>query len=246
MISTLFSPSEGKRDGGTLPVLKDENLLFGIVPRQKILDAYNAIVNAPDPEKYLALFGLKKPEDAVPYCLNIFSAPTLPALERYDGVAYDYLDYPTLDATAQDYLRQHLIIFSNLFGPLRGGDRIPNYKVKQGNSVGGIVPERYYKDAFNDVLDRLTAQDEILDLRAGYYDKFFMPSQPVTTMKFIKEGKVVSHWAKAYRGIVLRHLAIHRFETVGELLASDIPGLRVSEIIETRRKTEVVYDIIQA
>jgi len=99
---------------------------------------------------------------------------------------------------------------------------------------------------FNIPLDTLTAAGEILDLRAGYYDKFFVPSQPVTTMKFMKEGKVVSHWAKAYRGIVLRHLAKNRFASIRELLASDIPGLRISEIIEKRRKTEVVYDIIQA
>ena len=246
MIYTLFSPSEGKRGGGTLPSLNTETLLFGLAPRRDILETYHALVSGGDRSDALALFGLKKPEDATPYFLDIFAAPTLTALERYDGVAYDYLDYVSLDANAKAYLQAHLIIFSNLFGPLRGGDRIPNYKVKQGNAVGDIVPERFYKTAFNAALDTMTSDAEILDLRAGYYDKFFTPSQPVTTMKFVKEGKVVSHWAKAYRGIVLRHLALNRFDTVKELLASNIPGLRISEIIEKRRKTEVVYDIIQA
>jgi len=244
MIFTLFSPSEGKRTGGAFDGLDTDALLFGLAPRKAILDAYNAIVCGDNPEQVLALFGLKKAEDAQPYIADLYSAPTMPAVERYDGVAYEYLDYPSLDAEAGAYLQARLIIFSNLFGPLRGGDLIPTYKVKQGNSVGGIAPERYYKDAFNAELDALIGDDEILDLRAGYYDKFFRPSRPATTMKFIKEGKVVSHWAKAYRGIVLRHLAQHRFETIDDLLASQIPGLACREILEKKGKREAVFDII--
>ena len=243
MIYTLFSPSEGKRGGGTLPSLSTETLLFGLAPRREILETYHAAVNGANRDEALALFGLKKPEDAAPYFLDIFAAPTLTALERYDGVAYDYLDYASLEEEAKAYLQSNLIIFSNLFGPLRGGDRIPNYKVKQGNAVGDIVPERFYKTAFNAALDAMTTAGEILDLRAGYYDRFFAPSHPVTTMKFMKEGKVVSHWAKAYRGIVLRHLARNRFETVDALLASQIPGLSCKEILQKRGKREVVFDI---
>ncbi|MHC3993610.1 YaaA family protein [Thiomicrolovo sp. ZZH C-3] len=244
MIYTLFSPSEGKRAGGSSANLSEEHLLFGLADRGPILDAYNRLVNGQDQDAVLALFGLKKAEDARAYIADLYSAPTLPAVERYDGVAYDYLDYPSLDAEAKAYLQERLIIFSNLFGPLRGGDRIPTYKVKQGNSVDGIAPERYYKDAYNAALDDLIGDDEILDLRAGYYDKFFKPAKPVTTMKFMKEGKVVSHWAKAYRGTVLRHLAQHRYETIDALLASHIPGLACREILEKRGKREAVFDII--
>jgi len=244
MIRTLFSPSEGKRGGGTSGTLSGETLLFGPASRRTILDAYNRLANGSDPSAVLALFGLKKIEDARTFIADLYTAPTMPAVERYDGVAYDYLDYASLDAEAKAYLQRQLIIFSNLFGPLRGGDLIPTYKVKQGNAVDGILPERYYKEAFNGRLDALIGDDEILDLRAGYYDKFFTPSRPVTTMKFVKEGKVVSHWAKAYRGIVLRHLAQHRFETVDALLASQIPGLSCKAIVEKRNKREIVYTII--
>lgn len=244
MIYTLFSPSEGKRPGGSHPPLGDAGILFGLGARRDILDAYRAIVTGADDAALLALFGFKKYADAAPYVLDIDTAPTMPAVERYDGVAYNYLDIATLDDDARRHLRQNLIIFSNLFGPLRGGDAIPNYKVKQGNAVGDITPERFYKDAYNDALDALTDGGELLDLRAGYYDKFYTPAKSVTTMKFMKEGKVVSHWAKAYRGIVLRHLALNRFDTIAALLASEIPGLRLLEIQEKRTKTEVVFDIL--
>lgn len=244
MIFTLFSPSEGKRPGGIDTPLNTQNILFGLASRREILDTYNSIINGSDENEVLSLFGLKKAEDAASYLADIYAAPTLPAVERYDGVAYEYLDFSSLDAAARDYLYSNLIIFSNLFGPLKGGDRIPTYKVKQGNTVGAIAPERYYKEAFNDALDTLIDGNEILDLRAGYYDKFFKPSRPVTTMKFMKEGKVVSHWAKAYRGIVLRHLARHRFETIDALLASQIPGLHCKEILEKKGKREAVFEII--
>ncbi|WP_345972934.1 YaaA family protein [Sulfurimonas diazotrophicus] len=244
MIFTLFSPSEGKRSGGDPASINNDNLLFGLASRKAILDTYNGIVGGDNLAQVLALFGLKKAEDARAYIADLYSAPTLPAVERYDGVAYDYLDYPSLEAEASAYLQERLIIFSNLFGPLRGGDLIPTYKVKQGNTVGGIAPERYYKDTFNAPLDALIGNDEILDLRAGYYDKFFKPTNPVTTMKFMKEGKVVSHWAKAYRGIVLRHLSQHRYETIDALLASQIPGLACREILEKKGKREAIFDII--
>lgn len=242
MICTLFSPSEGKRPGGDEAPLHDGALLFGIAPRAEILTAYNAIANGDNLDAALALFGLKKAYD--PYRHDIFKVPTMPAAMRYDGVAYDYLDITTLDKDARAYLDTNLVIFSNLFGPLRGGDLIPNYKVKQGNMIGDIAPDRFYNAAFNTKLDTMLAGCDILDLRAGYYDKFYTPATPVTTMKFIKGGKVVSHWAKAYRGIVLRHLAQHRLESIDALLASDIPGLRCKEILQKRGKHEVICEIV--
>lgn len=244
MIFTLFSPSEGKRPGGSNSVVDDHSLLFGLSPRQKILDTYNTIVSNDDPDAAIALFGLKKVSDAVPYLHDIYSAPTMAALYRYNGVAYEYLDAPSLDADSIAYLDDNLIIFSNLFGPLRARDSIPNYKVKQGNAIGEIAPERYYKAAFNNDLDAFFGENDILDLRAGYYHKFYKPAHPVTTMKFIKNGKVVSHWAKAYRGIVLRHVAQHQFESIDALLSSDIPGLKINEIQQKRALQEVVYDIL--
>lgn len=244
MITTLFSPAETKRHGGTPPPFTTTEPLFGRERRREILDAYRAIIASNDPARYLTLFGLKKASDAAPYLQEILDTPTRPAVERYSGVAYDYLDLASLDSDARSYLESRLIIFSNLFGPLRGGDRIPDYKVKQGNRVGEIAPERFYRTAFQAELDTLLEGQEILDLRAGYYDKFYKPAQSVTTMKFIKEGKVVSHWAKAYRGLVLRHLAQHRFETIAELLASEMAGVRIKEIVEKRAGREVVYEIM--
>ena len=242
MLLTLFSPAEGKLAGGRTAPLNQ--LLFGLSSREEILKKYNAIVNSGDIEAIKALFGIKKESDIEQYIENLFTTQTMPAIERYNGVAYEYLDIKSLSLQEQDYLKAHTLIFSNLYGPIMGGDLITNYKVKQGNSIGGIAPDKFYKDAFTTQLDTFLKEHEVLDLRAGYYDKFYKITQPYTTLKFMKEGKVVSHWAKAYRGIVLRHLAQHNVQSLDAFMKIEIQGLMVSEIKKIRNKTEIVYDIV--
>ena len=90
----------------------------------------------------------------------------------------------------------------------------------------------------------MLCNDDCLDLRAGFYHKFYVPSSYYTTLKFLKEGKVVSHWAKAYRGIVLRHIAKAHIDTIEDFIRLDIPNLAVQEIIEKKNHREIVYNIL--
>jgi len=244
MLYTLFSPSEGKHVGGSSTPLKQ--LLFGLSAREEILKNYNTIANSGDTETLKTLFGIKKESEIEQYVENLFLAYTMASIERYNGVAYEYLDFKSLSLMEQNYLKTHTIIFSNLYGPIMGGDFITNYKVKQGNSIGGIAPDNFYKETFTSQLDTLLEEHEILDLRAGYYDKFYKITQPYTTLKFIKDGKVVSHWAKAYRGIVLRHLAQHNIPSLDAFMKMEIPALMVREIKKINLKTEIIYDIVQS
>ncbi len=244
MLYTLFSPSEGKLSGGTNQE-QSTTLLFGYEPRSEILTAYNTIVNSGDMEAIKALFGIKKESETIPYINDIFSAPKLPAIERYSGVAFGYLDFNSLETAAKEYLKKQVIIFSNLYGPILGGDKIANYKVKQGNSIGDIAPDKFYKERFSYQLDLLLMGHEILDLRAGYYDKFYKTKQNYTTLKFLKDGKTVSHWAKAYRGLVLRELAIHQINCLDDFTKMEIETLKVEEIKEIKNKKEIVYSILE-
>ena len=242
MLKILFSPSEGKNIGGHA-AKKD---IFGALSaRDEILHTYNDIVLSYDEEAIKKLFGFKKFSECKPYICDIFNSPLMAAIERYQGVAYDYLKYSELNAYAQQFLQQNTIIFSNLYGPLLGGDPIANYKVKQGNSIGDIAPEKFYKERFSYQLDLYLASHEVLDLRAGYYDKFYKSSKPYTTLKFLKNGKTVSHWAKAYRGIVLREIAKHNIESMEAFMQLEIEGLSVAEIKVIKNKTEIVYNIVE-
>ncbi len=240
MLKILFSPAESKKNGG----YEDKKELFGsYASRDIILNEYNSIVQSKDMQKIKELFGFKKESDCVAYIDDIFHAPLMCAIERYDGVAYDYLDFDSLNMEAQEYLKSNAIIFSNLYGPLLGGDTIANYKVKQGNSVGRYAPEKFYKERFSYQLDLYLSNCEVLDLRAGYYESFYENKKPYTTLKFLKEGKVISHWAKAYRGLVLKAVALNNINSLEEFMRMEIETLIVKEIIKKGFQTEVVYEI---
>ena len=242
MLKILFAPSEGKNSGGN----SSKKDIFGAInARDEILHAYNDIILSQDEEAIMRLFGFKKFSQCKPYICDIFNSPLLPAIERYQGVAYDYLKYSELDADAKRFLQENTLIFSNLYGPLLGGDPIANYKVKQGNTIGTIAPEKFYKERFSYQIDLYLNTHELLDLRAGYYDKFYKSTKPYTTLKFLKNGKTVSHWAKAYRGIVLREIAKHNIQSMQEFMQLEIEGLSVAEIKVIKNRTEIIYNIIE-
>ncbi|QOP42759.1 YaaA family protein [Sulfurimonas sediminis] len=242
MLKILFSPSEGKKSGGR----EKEKDLFGAPnARKEILDAYNTVVLSGNEEKIKQLFGFKKFGECRSYINDIYNSPLMCAIERYQGVAYDYLKYDELNENAQEHLKNNTLIFSNLYGPVLGGDVIANYKVKQGNTVGDIAPDKFYKERFSYQLDLYLGGHDILDLRAGYYNKFYKLTQPHTTLKFLKNGKTVSHWAKAYRGIVLREIAKAGVNSLDDFMKLEIENLQVHEITEQKLKKEIVYNIIE-
>ncbi|WP_373029293.1 YaaA family protein [Sulfurovum sp.] len=240
----LLAPSETKRTGGELSFNPSTLLFDELLPhRTKLLHTYINILQKGDIPTLSKMFGLKKESDILTHKKDIIHELTMKAIQRYTGVAFDYLGYEALDDKTQQYIDSHVILFSNLFGPIRASDLIPEYKLKQGEAVGDIKTEKFYNEHAAQLMEAYLAEDEILDLRAGFYDKFYKPTKPYTTLKFIKEGKVVSHWAKAYRGIVLREIAKAGIETLEDFMQLPIEGLSIKEIQTKNNKTEIIYEI---
>jgi len=118
MLKILFSPSEGKNSGGNE---QHKELLGSNEARAEILNEYNNIIKSADKDKIKKLFGFKKFSDCTPYINDIFNSLLMCAIERYKGVAYDYLEFNSLHSEAKEYLKNNTIIFSNLFGAILGG-----------------------------------------------------------------------------------------------------------------------------
>lgn len=244
LMKILLAPSETKKSGGEAPFNLNTLLFETLLPhRTKLLHTYMNILQKGDMPTLSKMFGLKKESDILAHKKDIIHEPAMKAIQRYTGVAFDYLGYEALDQEAQTYVDSHVILFSNLFGPLRASDLIPEYKLKQGEPVGEIKTEKFYHEHSAALMEEYLAEDEILDLRAGFYDKFYKPSKPYTTLKFIKGGKVVSHWAKAYRGIVLREIAKAGVETLDAFIKLPIEGLSIKEMQTKKNKTEIIYEI---
>ena len=240
----LLAPSETKKSGGTLSFDPGKLLFESLLPhRTKLLHTYMNVLQQGDMQVLSKMFGIKKEADIKYYKKDIIHELTMKAIERYTGVAFDYLGYEALSKTEQEYIDSHVVLFSNLLGPLRASDLIPEYKLKQGEPVGEIKTEKFYHEHSADLMEEYLKNDEIIDLRAGFYDKFYKPAKAYTTLKFIKDGKVVSHWAKAYRGIVLREIAKAGIESMEDFMKLPIEGLTIHEIQTKKNKTEIIYTI---
>ena len=240
----LLAPSETKKSGGDLPFNPNALLFQELAPhRMKLLHTYINILQQGDMQVLSKMFGIKKESDILKHKRDIIHELTMKAIERYTGVAFDYLGYEKLNAQAQTYIDDNVILFSNLWGPIKSSDLIPEYKLKQGEAVGEIKTEKFYHEHSAHLMEEYLQDEEILDLRAGFYDKFYKPSKPYTTLKFIKDGKVVSHWAKAYRGIVLREIAKEGVTSIEAFMKLPIEGLSIHEIQTKKNKTEIVYNI---
>jgi len=239
----LLAPSETKLKGGTQNFDLNTLLFSQLTPiRKEILHKYINILQKNNFIELSKMFGLKKKEDINYHNRDIIHELTMKTIERYTGVAFDYLNYKSLEKDTQSYIDKNVILCSNLFGFLRADDMIPEYRLKQGEALGELKPEKLYKEQSH-LMEEYLKDEDILDLRATFYDKFYKPSKSYTTLKFIKDGKVVSHWAKAYRGIVLREVAKAQIKSLEEFMKLPIENLYIDEIQTKKNRTEIIYMI---
>lgn len=242
----FFSPSESKNIFNEYGSVCKDSFIFQELYAKRIeaVKIYNDYINSHNAEMLVDIFGIKDIEEIKKYQQNIFNLSTCTAIKRYSGVSYSYLAYDLLNHQAQEYILNNVIIFSNLFGPVSAGDKIPYYKLKQGAKIGSFAFEKFYKDNFSNVLDNLIGNNEVVDLRAGFYEKFYKINQKYTTFKFIKNGKVVSHFAKAYRGIILKIMAENNVIKSSNIVSFLPKNLEVKDKTVTGFKEEYIINII--
>lgn len=242
----LLAPAETKNSGGEGKAFCEENFCFKELfnKREEIFNIYEKLLSDSSIEELSKWFGLKKLDEVKKYKESLLNKPTIKAINRYNGVAFDALDYNTLKTNQQKYIDENVVLFSNLFGPILASDKIPDYKYKQGAKLPNINVEKFYMDNFTSTLDEFVG-DEVIDLRAGFYEKFYkVKKAEVLTFKFIKDGKVVSHWAKFYRGKVLQEMAKNSISNHSEFMNMQIPGLRLNEIQEKKNIKTLIMDIV--
>jgi len=241
----LLAPAETKKEGGDKSPYCQDNFYFKSLfeNQNNIVNTYNDFIKKSSIEELSLWFGLKNLKECEKYSKSILEKPTMKAIQRYTGVAFDALDYDTLSKKEQSYCDDNVLLFSNLFGVLKSNDFIPDYKYKQGSNLEDIDVIKLYKQNINKELDEYLGE-EVIDLRAGFYDKFYKPSASVITYKFLKEGKVVSHWAKHYRGMIVRELAQNNITDFAQLMNLEIQNLKLVEIQEKKNIKTLIMEIV--
>ena len=107
---------------------------------------------------------------------RVHTAGTLPAVQRYTGVVYDGLAVDSLSPAARSRANRELLMFSGLFGVLRGGDPIPPYRVPAKATLPGIgVAGTFWRRHLISLLPGLLDRGPILDLRSSDYAGMWQP-----------------------------------------------------------------------
>jgi cytoplasmic iron level regulating protein YaaA (DUF328/UPF0246 family) len=240
----LLAPAETKLKGGDNAPLNNSLSFTPLLPFQnEVINKYVDFIQNATIEELSIWFGLKKLSECERFKTNIKELKTLKAILRYTGVAFEAIEYTKLSETQQKFIEDNVLIFSNLFGVLKANDLIPDYKFKQGALLPSLNTEKFYKEHLKDTLDAYLC-GEVLDLRASYYDKFYKPTSNVITYKFLKGGKVVSHWAKHYRGELLRQIAVNNINSFAELLIFKFKDLELVEIQEKKNVRTIIMEIV--
>jgi cytoplasmic iron level regulating protein YaaA (DUF328/UPF0246 family) len=247
-VLVLLPPSEGKNSGGggppvgRRPVLSTPSLSR---PRNVLLDALRRAARA-DPGALGT--GLRLPSSVAAAALaanaRAASAPTMPALDRYAGVVYQALDVATLSPAARRRAAEELVVTSGLWGVVRGGDLLPDYRVPAAGSVpglGGVTA--HWREALAAVMPQVVGDHAVLDLRSGDYRAMWRPGaglrEQVVWVRVLAERGAgsrrttapVSFHAKTIKGLVARHLMSGRRRHTDPMAALDDAaaalGLRV-------------------
>jgi len=120
------------------------------------------------------------------------SKETMAAIERYTGVVYKGIDYPTL--TNKKRFDRDVRIISGLFGAVKPRQLIPNYKLKMSKTY------KYWRNHlhFDKVIDLLPQEHRKAVTHNGIRIEFFK----------MKNGKKVSagHMGKLIKGKFIRWL----------------------------------------
>lgn len=149
---------------------------------------------------------------------EVLDSATTPALRRYTGTVYTGLAYPTLDAFARRTADGSILVFSGLFGVVRGDERIPDYRVPAKAVLPGLgVAAAFWRPVLTEVLPTTLRRGLVVDLRSSDYAAMWRPPaamrERVVTVRVLSPvprggHAVISYASKLAKGRLARALVL--------------------------------------
>lgn len=187
----LIPPSEGKRAGGSGPAVEASKNTREILKRYR---------REKHPAKLLGVKGAAL-EAAHEANLHVLDAPTMPAIERYSGVVYDAIDYPTMSPSAQRYFDEHVRIVSAMFGLVAPKDMIPDYKLK----IEKLEAFKLWKKENSSKVMGMF----VIDLLPKAHARAIVYDEGIRVEFISSDGKPLGHFGKHIKGRFVRWLCEH-------------------------------------
>ncbi len=223
-VLVLLPPSEAKTPGGAGPPVGRSPALSTPSLAASRAALLAALRRAARTDRAALTAGLRLPAGSARAALaattGAGSAPTRPALERYAGVVYQALDAATLTPAGRRRADEAVVVASGLWGVVRGGDLVPDYRVPAGGTVpglGGVTA--HWRGPLADAMPMLVGDRPVLDLRSTDYAAMWRPGpalrEQVVAVRVLARrpsGQVgpVSYHAKWVKGRLVRHLVSRR------------------------------------
>jgi hypothetical protein len=261
-VRVLLPPSEAKKPDGAGPawsvvagdparMLDGDGALGGV--RLKVLREVAALCGRHSLRAAAAALNLPpgQVKDACARNAVVLSAPTMPALDRYEGTVYVGLDAASMSARVRKTALVSTLVFSGGLGVVRGDDWVPWYRVPGSGRLpkAGTVAA-LWRPALSAVLPGVIDAELIVDLRSSDYAALWRPSaallpQLVVVRVLQRRGdgveQVVSYHSKLIKGRLARAL----FEVGEKRVRSRDDVAQVAETVGLRaRMTPTGLDLV--
>lgn len=205
----LLPPSEGKAsDVGDGPSFKEWSPEFAR-DVSRVQTQLKKVAKADRPKWY----GVSTPEKAAAaHRLQqaALTSPGMPALSRYTGVVYDFLDAGTLEHPAR--AEERILIVSGLFGLIPASAPIPDYKLPMNPWLA-----RYWRTINGKRLQAMAEGSTVISLLPAAHAKALDYASLITLdFKLAGGAKSAGHFGKAIKGRFVRFLMENNVRTLAE------------------------------
>ncbi len=260
-------PSEGKTAPTSGPLLDLNRLVHPelLGTRRRIVRELSAFSADPDAARVLGL----GPENRANLTTNLAldTSPCAASRRVFTGVLFEAADLEGLTARESMLAREHVRIFSGLFGVLGIEDPIPDHRLPMGArlpGIGSLAP--FWRSQLSPALENDTGDDVVIDLRSGSYRSACpAPWASLLRVRVVREAAgrrmTISHDAKHWRGLVCARLlrrgslagdtedALSTLEQmVGALEVHDARGvahhLRALEVTDAGTRSPRAHDVV--
>ena len=222
----LLPPSEAKTTGGRGRPVGSGTLSGPLAePRRLMLDALATLVDA-DPAAAAAALALPRgvADEALAVNRGVSASRTTAALRRYAGVVYEGLGFDAMSPQVQRLAARGVLIFSGLWGVLRGDEPVPAYRVPAKAVLPGIgVAGTFWRPRLDEVLPALLGRDMVVDLRSSDYAAMWRPRAALAER--VIAVRVLSPLPRGGYGVISYNSKLAKGRLAAALLAREAAGM---------------------
>lgn len=168
------------------------------------------------------------------------------AIYTYLGQAFKSFDVFSLDQAAKNYMNEHLLILSGLYGILKPQDGICLYRLEmQDQTITNLYD--YWRPKFINYFNTFCKDEMIINLASEEYSKALPLHLKLITIDFIemKDGVAQkrSMAIKTMRGKFASYLIKHQIEDIEVMKSIVLDGYRYNESISNANRFTYVKEV---